>query len=39
MKHSKRNIKNEPITMTNMLTYLDNSLKFQNDFVIHLITH
>ena len=39
MKHSKRNIKNEPITMTNMLTYSDNSLKFQYDFVIHLVIH
>ena len=37
MKHSGRNIKkNEPITMTNMITYSDNSLKFQYDFVIHL---
>ena len=39
MKHSKRNTKNEPITMTNMLTYSDNSLKFQYDCIIHLIIH
>ena len=25
--------------MTNMLTYSDNSLKFQYDFVIHLVIH
>ena len=35
MKHSKRNIKNEPITMTNMLTYSNNSLIY--DFVFYMI--
>ena len=35
MKHPERNRKNEPITMTNMLTFIFNSLSFQYHFVIH----